>query len=46
MFRAGDGVQYPPGERWKRLKLMAETKVKNNPEKYSTIPKNKFPLRP
>jgi len=39
------GCEYKPGERWKRLKLIAETKVKNNPEKYATIPKHKFPLR-
>jgi len=44
--QAKDGSQYTKGERWKRLKLMAETKVKNNPEKYNSIPKNKFPLKP
>ena len=32
-------------KRWKRLQLMAETKVKNNPEKYSQIAMHKFPLR-
>ena len=37
---------YAKGEGWKKLKLMAETKVKNNPEKYNSIPKHKFPLRP
>jgi hypothetical protein len=45
-FRSGEGTHFPPGERWKRLKLMAETKVKNNPEKYASIPIHKFPLRP
>merc|ERR1711915_727433 len=40
-----DGPQFEKGERWKRLKIMAETKVKNNPEKYASIPKHKFPLR-
>ena len=39
------GSGYAKGEGWKRLKLRAETKVKNNPEKYSKIPKHKFPLR-
>lgn len=40
------GSGFAKGEGWKRLKLRAETKVKNNPEKYSSIPKHKFPLRP
>lgn len=44
--QAKDGSHYTKGERWKRLKLMSETRVKNNPEKYSSIPKHKFPLRP
>jgi len=39
------GCEYRPGERWKRLKLIAETKVKNNPEKYASIKMHKFPLR-
>jgi len=32
-----------PGEGWKRLQLMAETRVKNFPEKYTTFPVHKFP---
>eukprot|EP00088_Acartia_fossae_P055619 TRINITY_DN6455_c0_g1_i13.p1 TRINITY_DN6455_c0_g1~~TRINITY_DN6455_c0_g1_i13.p1 ORF type:complete len:266 (-),score=41.35 TRINITY_DN6455_c0_g1_i13:164-961(-) len=43
---AEDGSMYAKGERWKRLKLIAETKVKNDPEKYSSIRKDYFPLRP
>ena len=39
------GSGYAKGEGWKRLKLRAETKVKNNPEKYSKIANHKFPLR-
>lgn len=33
------------GERWKRLQMIAETRVKNDPEKYTTYPTHKFPLR-
>jgi len=34
------------GERWKRLQMMSETRVKNNPEKYGgDFPNHKFPLR-
>merc|ERR1712083_1006790 len=33
------------GEGWKRLQIIAESRVKNDPEKYITYPSHKFPLR-
>merc|ERR1711892_1056368 len=33
------------GEGWKRLQIIAESRVKNDPEKYITYPTHKFPLR-
>jgi len=33
------------GEGWKRLQIIAESRVKNDPEKYVTYPSHKFPLR-
>jgi len=42
---AGEGPQFLPGERWKRLQIIAETKVKSNPEKYNSIPIYHFPLK-
>lgn len=33
------------GEGWKRLQIIAETRVKSDPEKYITYPTHKFPLR-
>jgi len=45
LYRSREGVGSKPGERWKRLQLLAETRKKNNPEKYSQIAMHKFPLR-
>jgi hypothetical protein len=33
------------GEGWKRLQIIAESRMKNDPEKYITYPTHKFPLR-
>jgi len=33
------------GERWKRLQMMHETKMKNNQEHYGSFPNHMFPLR-
>jgi len=33
------------GERWKRLQMMHETKMKNNQEHYGSYPNHMFPLR-
>jgi len=40
-----DKFQAKQGERWKRLQIIAESRVKNDPEKYITYPTHKFPLR-
>eukprot|EP00092_Neocalanus_flemingeri_P014107 GFUD01015216.1.p1 GENE.GFUD01015216.1~~GFUD01015216.1.p1 ORF type:complete len:279 (+),score=111.96 GFUD01015216.1:42-878(+) len=38
-------VHTKQGERWKRLQIIAESRVNNDPEKYITYPTHKFPLR-
>merc|ERR550519_1424714 len=33
------------GEGWKRLQIIAESRVNNDPENYNSFPSHKFPLR-